>query len=165
MCIPSEVNLNTSETGYLRGPWNPSSDNLFHFPGTLTCPWTLAGMPGQQIQISLVDLSLKTALNSLKISQQPHEPCPIRLRVTDAGDILERPLCHGSYEREIPLYKSTSSTIQVYVMQDDIDYDKDVFYLFHYQGEQCPLSLSLFFGQEEHDVNNIHYCFCNITYC
>ena len=130
VCVASEVTLNNTE-GYLKGPWNPSPSDVSHLPGTKACPWTLMGQPGQTIEVSLIDITLKTALNSA----EPQNPCPVTLTALDGGHNLELPLCHDSNEREILLCASTTDNIQLYVTQTANPSSDNIFYLLHYKGK------------------------------
>ena len=142
--LSCEQNERSDQTGYIDGTWPPDREETSRTPslGTITCPWQLRALPGQQIRLYLVDISLSLALESNENYQR--DVCPLYLVVMEmrqqqnggpvAGPTRDIPLCNSNNARQSLLYESSWSTIEIYTESHGDQPQSQPVFFFQYEG-------------------------------
>lgn len=118
-----------------------------NFFGTTACPFTVTVQPGQTIEFTLYDFTLKDVGGSSTGGTGP--PCPYEVVFTENRAPNPRNLCNGSFRQRF-LYSSRTSSVQVhFVRQTNTNTDVPLFFV-SYVGK---IIIHMYFACSELDLS------------
>ena len=138
-CSSSALN---ASSGYIHA--SSVLTSLSTGPGSVACPWRVTALPGQQIQLQIVDVSLSVALKDHNYADE----CPLTLVVLETIGANEKrrdqALC-GGVSRVRQVLTSSSHSIDFYLQVVSSEWlteeEATPSFMLHYAGEMRRSSI------------------------